>query len=164
MNWADWTIFAIFGISILISVIRGFVREALSLLIWLVAFVVAMLFHQQLAIYLVDYIDVPSLRAISAWAMLFLAVLMAGSLLSFLLGQLVESTGLTGTDRFFGALFGGLRAFLLVMVIVIFLPAILPVTEDLWWRESTLLPYFIACEDGVREAASGLLELIKSLF
>ena len=163
MNWADWAIIAILGLSTLISLVRGFVREALSLLIWVVAFVVAAVFHQQLAGHLVNMVDTPSLRALVAWILLFFGVLISGSLISFLLGQLVESTGLSGTDRLLGAVFGAFRGFIVVMAILIILPGLLPVSQDPWWQRSVLIPYFLSCEDWVMDTGQQLFEFLKSL-
>ncbi len=164
MNWADWAIVAILGFSMVISVVRGFVREALSLVIWAAAFLVATVFHQELSGHFANLVETPSLRALVAWVVLFFGVLISGSLASFLIGQLVESTGLSGTDRLLGAVFGALRGFIVVMVILILLPAVLPVTEDPWWRESQLIPYFLACESWVMDAGTRLLAFFKSLF
>ncbi|MGD9661663.1 MAG: CvpA family protein [Porticoccaceae bacterium] len=164
LNWADWAIVAILGFSILISIVRGFIREALSLLIWAAAFLGATIFHQEVAVYFSNLVDTPSLRALVAWVVLFFGILMAGSLISFLLGQLVETTGLSGTDRLLGSVFGALRGFIVVMVVLIILPGILPVSQDPWWQNSVLIPYFLACEDWVMEAGSRLLTFFKSLF
>ena len=164
MNWADWAIVAILGLSILISLVRGFVREALSLVIWALAFIGATVFHQELAPLLSNLIETPSLRALSAWIALFFGILMLGSLVSFLLGQLVESTGLTGTDRLLGSVFGALRGFILVMAILIILPGILPVTQDSWWQQSLLIPYFLACEEWVMSVGNDILDFFKSQF
>jgi len=164
LNWADWAIVAVLGFSILISIVRGFVREALSLVIWAAAFLGATVFHQEMSVYFVDLVDTPSLRALVAWVVLFFGILMAGSLISFLLGQLVESTGLSGTDRLLGSVFGALRGFIVVMVILIIVPGVLPVSQDAWWQNSLLIPYFLACEDWVMEVGSSLLSFFKSLF
>lgn len=164
MNWADWSIVAILGLSTLISLVRGFIREALSLVIWALAFIGATVFHQELAPLLSNLIETPSLRALTAWVVLFFGILMLGSLVSFLLGQLVKSTGLTGTDRLLGSVFGALRGFILVMAILIILPGILPVTQDSWWQQSLLIPYFLQCEEWVMSVGSDILNFFKSQF
>ena len=164
MNWADWAIVAILGFSTIISVIRGFVREALSLAVWALAFLGAAVFHQEVALYFTDLVDTPSLRALVAWVVLFFTILITGSLAVFLISQLVESTGLSGTDRFLGSLFGAARGFIVVMALLIIVPGILPVSQDAWWQESVLIPYFLACENWVMEAGSALLTFIKTLF
>ncbi len=163
MTWADWAILAVLGLSALISVVRGFVKEVVSLLIWLAAAIVASIFHDQLATVLGDFIDTPSLRMLTAWIILFVGVLLVGSLLNYLLGKLVEATGLSGTDRLLGLLFGVIRGLIILMVVLIVLPKILPVTEDQWWIDSTLIPYFMQYEDWARDTGTAVLDFLKNL-
>ncbi|HNL92935.1 MAG TPA: CvpA family protein, partial [Pseudomonadales bacterium] len=94
-NGADWAIVVVVGLSILISLSRGFVREALSLLVWVAAFVVAFLFSAKLSPLLANAIDVPSLRYAAAFALLFVVTLIVGSLISYIVAQLVKMTGLS---------------------------------------------------------------------
>lgn len=163
MTWADWAIIAVLGISALISVVRGFVKEAVSLLIWLAAAIVASIFHDQLAAVMADLIDTPSLRMLAAWVILFVAVLIVGSILNYLLGKLVQATGLSGTDRLLGLLFGTVRGLIIVMVILTIVPKMLPVMEDQWWLESTLIPYFMQYEDWARDTGTAVLDFLKNL-
>ena len=79
-TWVDWAIVAIVAISALISLSRGFVKEALSLLTWIIAGVVAWMFGGALALHLVEFIETPSARVIAACAMLFIATLLVGAL------------------------------------------------------------------------------------
>lgn len=146
MNWADWIILAVIAVSALISVKRGFVKEALSLFIWITAFVVARTFNFNMAELLVDYIDTYSVRLAAAFAILFAATLIVGALASHLISALVQATGLTGTDRLLGMVFGMVRGGL---IIVVFLALVknTPVTNDLWWRESYLVPQFLVLEE-----------------
>lgn len=164
MNWADWAIIAVLGVSVLISVIRGFVREAMSLVVWAAALAVAMFFYQRLALWLVDLIDTPSLRFVVAWLVLFIAVLIVGGMINYLLGQMIRATGLSGTDRLLGIIFGGARGAIVVLVVLIVLPGILPVDEDPWWRESLLVPEFLRFEGWARETAMAATEFFGELF
>ena len=164
MNWADWTIIGIVAISAMISIIRGFFREALSLVIWLAALVVAMTFYQQVAIWLVNLIDTQSLRLITAWTGLFVITLIAGGIANYLIAQLVKVTGLSGTDRFLGMLFGLARGLIVILVILILLPQALPVTADPWWHESAMIPYFLKFESWARTLGALLYETIGQLF
>ena len=145
-SWVDWGIIAVILVSGLISLKRGFVREALSLVIWIVAGVIAWLFGGALAEHLVEYIETPSARIIAGCAILFLATLLVGALVSFLLGELVRATGLTGTDRLLGMVFGVARGALLIVVLVGLL-SLAPVQQDNWWRESSLVPHFLLVAD-----------------
>ena len=145
-TWVDWAIIAIIVVSALISLTRGFVKEALSLVTWILAGLVAWLFGGALAELLAPYIDTPSLRVIAACSILFILTLLLGGLINYLIGQLVIATGLSGTDRFLGMVFGAARGGLLVVVIVGLL-SLAPVDGDTWWRESVLIPHFLLVAD-----------------
>ncbi|MFI2810458.1 MULTISPECIES: CvpA family protein [Microbulbifer] len=163
MNWADWTILAIVAISTLIGLSRGFVREILSLLTWVAAFVIAMMFRDELAP-LLSMVDTPSLRAIAAFAILFLFTLLAGAGLNMTLSAFVEATGLSGTDRTLGMVFGLLRGTIIVLALLILAPALIPVEGDTWWQESTLIPHFLEFEDHARRAAEAIQDFFVELF
>lgn len=140
MVWVDYVILGIIGLSAVISLVRGFVREALSLVVWVAAFWVSWAFFRPLAAQL-DWFTVPSVRLGASFAILFVATLMVGALLNFLVGQLVEKTGLSGTDRLIGVLFGAARGGVLVAVLVL-LAGLTPLPNDPWWQESQLIGYF----------------------
>lgn len=154
-TWVDWAIIAIVVVSALISLKRGFVKEALSLLTWIVAGGVAWLFGGALSQYLVEYIEVPSGRIIAACIILFIATLLVGALINFLIGELVRVTGLSGTDRFLGMAFGAARGGLLVVVLVGLL-SLSPVQQDPWWQQSILLPHFLMVADWSKNFILGL--------
>lgn len=78
LAWIDWAIIAIIAVSTVISLARGFVKEALSLVTWVVAGLVAWMFGGALAEYLIPYIDTPSVRVIAACAILFVLTLILG--------------------------------------------------------------------------------------
>ena len=146
LTWVDWAIVAIIVVSALISLTRGFVKEALSLLTWVIAGLVAWLFGGALAELLAPYIETPSLRVIAACSILFVMTLLLGGLINYLIGQLVIATGLSGTDRFLGMVFGAARGALLVVVAVGLL-SLAPVEADSWWRESVVIPHFLLVAD-----------------
>jgi membrane protein required for colicin V production len=140
MIWIDYVILGVIGLSTIISLVRGFVREALSLVVWVFAFWVAWTFFRELAGHL-GVFSVPSVRLGVAFAILFIATLIVGALVNYLIGQLVDKTGLSGTDRLIGMLFGAARGALLVAVLVL-LAGLTPFPEDPWWQESSLLGHF----------------------
>jgi membrane protein required for colicin V production len=157
MNWADWIIVSIVGVSCLISFVRGFVKEAISLAIWVSAFIISMLFHESLAYLLTDYISTASVRRMIAIGTLFSATLIVGAMLNYLIGELVRMTGLSGTDRLFGMVFGFVRGVILVLVLVMFLPPILAVDQDSWWQQSKLIPHLLMLEDWSRQTGQAVL-------
>ncbi|MBH3553469.1 CvpA family protein [Pseudomonas aeruginosa] len=145
-TWVDWTMVAIIVVSSLISLSRGFVKEALSLLTWIVAGAVAWMFGGALAQHLGEYIQTPSARIIAACALLFIATLLLGALVNYLIGELIRVTGLSGTDRFLGMVFGGARGVLLVVLLVGLL-SLAPVQQHPWWQQSVLMPHFLMVAD-----------------
>ena len=141
LNWADFAVIGIIVLSTLISLIRGFIKEAISLATWVLAIWVSLKYTPFVASYLIELVEVPSLRLIIAGLVLFISTLIVGALVNFIIGQLVEKTGFSGTDRTLGAVFGVLRGVLVVALIVI-LAGLTPIPQDPWWKQSTLLPAF----------------------
>lgn len=157
MTGIDWIFVSIVVISTLFSIRRGFVREALSLITWAAAVLVAWLFSTQLSTLLADYIDTPSMRVILAILILFAATLIVGAMVNHLLADFVRVTGLTGPDRTFGILFGVVRGFLIVLVLVIGAShESMPFKEDDWWKKSYLIPK-------VEEAGNILRKMYKRM-
>lgn len=157
MNWADWTIIAIIGFSSLVSIKRGFVKEALSLVVWVLAFFVAVAFHERLAVLLVDAVTTVSLRYVIAYGALFAATLVVGSMVNYLIGELVRMTGLSGTDRVFGMVFGLARGAIIVMAVLIVAPMLFPFNQDAWWQQSLLIPQFLLVEQWCKDMFSLLV-------
>ena len=141
MQWVDWVILIVISLSAGISLLRGFVREALSLAGWIIAFFVAKGFYQEFSVLLENYIETPSLRLAVSWLSLFFITLTATGLVNYIIGQLVEKAGLSGMDRIMGMAFGALRGVLVVSLAAITLKAFTPVSQDPWWRESQLIPH-----------------------
>jgi membrane protein required for colicin V production len=135
MEYADYVVLGVIAISILVGAIRGFVKEAFSLGVWAAAFLVAFYYSGALALQLENHIELPSARTSLAFAGLFLSVLLVGGLLTFLVGKLVEKTGLSGTDRLLGGIFGGVRGLALVLAIML-VAGLTPVPQDPWWQNS----------------------------
>lgn len=162
MNWADWLVVAVIVVSALLSLRRGFVKEALSLVTWVAAFIVARVFTDNLSVLLADYIDTPSARVIAAFVILFVVTLIVGALINRLISLIIEATGLSSTDRLLGMVFGIARGGLLVVVIVALL-GMTPVIQDRWWQESALIPHFALMEGWTRNLASDASDVIMSI-
>lgn len=141
MNWTDYIILAVLGLSVLIGLWRGLISEVLALAVWVAAFWVSWTFGPAVSAHFEHTIELPSARLIVGYGLCFIAVLILGALLRLAIGQLVESTGLSGTDRLLGMIFGFARGVLLVTLMV-FLLGFTAFTRDPWWRESVLLPQF----------------------
>ncbi len=140
MVWVDYVILGIVLLSAAISLIRGFVKEALSLAGWLLAFWVAMTFTKRLAPMLEGHVQTPSVRSIIAFAILFVGTLIIAAVINHFASLAIKKTGLTGTDRLIGAVFGLARGIALVAVLIL-LGTIANLDQDPWWKESRLIPY-----------------------
>jgi membrane protein required for colicin V production len=119
MTWIDYAVIAIVGLSILLSIIHGLVREILSIASWVVAFVVAQMFAGDIAPLLPVALANPSLRLLAGFLSVFLVVLVAMTLLAIALSGLIKTAGLGFADRALGAVFGLVRGVAIVLIAVL---------------------------------------------
>jgi len=141
MLWIDYVIIGIIALSAVISIVRGFVKEVLSLVAWILAFWVALTFSPQFSVLLSDYISTPSISLFTAFSGLFIVTLILSALVNNMIAAIVEKTGLSGTDRMLGVLFGLLRGVAIVTLLVL-LAAATPMPNDAWWQNAVLIEHF----------------------
>lgn len=135
MTSFDYAVLAIVGLSILLSMMRGFLREVLSLAGWVAAFFVARLYTTELAPLLPTAIPTDSLRVLAAFLILFLATLLVTSLLAIALSEVFKKVGLGWLDRWLGAIFGLARGVMIVGVLVL-LAGMTNIPQDARWRNA----------------------------
>ncbi len=148
----DYILLAILFISTAVSLLRGFVREAISLLSWAIAIWCAWRFGGAVAGALEGSIGSMTARLWVARSLLLVGVLVAGGLLEWLVVFLLQKSGLTGTDRAIGTLFGFARGVVLAGLLV----AVLQTggfEATAWWQDSKLIPYAAPVADVLRDAA-----------
>jgi len=148
--WADIGILIIFGLSVAIGLWRGFIKEVFALAVWIAAFWLAFQCSGVLAEMIGEAISLPSARTALAFVGIFIVVLLIGALATWLLGKLVEGTGLSGTDRLFGAVFGAARGLALV-VLVILVVGFTPMTQDPWWQASAAVKGLLPLAEWIAE-------------
>jgi membrane protein required for colicin V production len=119
MTWFDYAVLAIIGISVLLSIMHGLVRELLALASWIVAFLAAQIYATAVAPLLPAAIPDQSLRLLAAFLIVFLVVLLLLTLLAIAVSGLLKKAGLGLVDRALGAVFGLVRGLAIVMVVVL---------------------------------------------
>lgn len=147
--WIDWVIITIIAVSTLISLKRGFVKEALSLVTWIGAFVIARTFQPQMQSLLEPTVDTPLVRLVAAFAILFFGTLIVGAIVNSLVSQVVRATGLSATDRVLGMVFGLLRGIVVIVVAIAFL-RYTPLAKDTWWQSSIMIDRLAVVESWSR--------------
>jgi membrane protein required for colicin V production len=119
MTVFDYAVIFIIGLSVVLSVIRGAVREVLALTAWVLAFLAAQYYTVEIAAQLPDTLSNPSLRLMVGFAVIFLTVLVIMSLIAILCSKLVKASVLSVFDRCLGAVFGLVRGYLMVLILVL---------------------------------------------
>jgi len=137
-NWADYVVLLVVSLSIIISLMRGFIKESLSLATWVIAFWVSLTFADNLANMLSVYIETPSLQMGVSFISIFVAVIIIGALVNKLICLMVQKSGLSGTDRMIGMLFGFGRG-IVIIALLLLLGNLASLNEDPWWKESKLI-------------------------
>jgi membrane protein required for colicin V production len=135
MTSFDYVVLVIIGLSVLISMMRGFVRELLSLGSWILAIFVAKLYTLQLAPLLPEALPSESIRFFAAFLILFLATLLICNLLAIALSKLFKRAGLGWFNRGLGAVFGLMRGLVIVCVLVL-LAGFTSAPKDIRWRNA----------------------------
>ncbi|WP_296948252.1 CvpA family protein [uncultured Massilia sp.] len=139
MTIFDYIVLFILASSVVISTMRGLVKEILSLVGWVAAFVVANAFGAKLAPMLPSVVPGEALRLIVAFIALFLGVRVLMGLLALAIGALIEASGLSLADRGLGGLFGLGRGIVIVLAGVI-LCGMTSIPQQDFWKDALLSP------------------------
>ncbi|MDA8383264.1 MAG: CvpA family protein [Betaproteobacteria bacterium] len=137
MTFFDYAVLVVVGVSVLLAVVRGAVREVLALGGWVAAFFLANAYAGTVQGWLPASIANPAIRYLGAYLAIFLAVLVGMSLVSFTASKLVRTVGLGWLDRSVGALFGLVRGGALVLLGVLGL-GMTQAPQQPFWRHSAL--------------------------
>ena len=139
MTAADYAILLILFVSAILGLVRGFLREVASVLIWILGFWLAVRFAPPIG-HAITFIKSTDDRLIVGYGVVLVATLIVSTVVGMLLKKLVESSGAGVGDRSLGTLFGTLRgAVLVTALIMVGQMALVP--QPVWWRESKLIPY-----------------------
>lgn len=135
MTAFDYTVLTILGLSIIFSVMRGLVKEVLSILAWFVAFYVGRTYTDQMLPLIPADLPSESLRTLAAFLVLFLATLLLASLLAIAISAIFKKIGLGWLNRVLGAFFGAFRGVLIVCILVL-LAGMTEIPKDARWKNA----------------------------
>ena len=149
MSTFDLFLLIVILLSAVMGLMRGLFKEVFSLMILFAAFIAATYFAPSLSEALARQIANESIRYGIAYAAIFLGTLILGGILSYFVGKILTSSGLSGTDRFFGFVFGALRGALVCLVGLIAVRSFFQDTD--WWAASQITPILLSFEDQALE-------------
>ena len=156
MTWLDYALIGVFVASLVVGGWRGLVREVLSILGWMIAFLAANLLAGPLGPEMPQAIPTPELRLAAAYVAVFIVSLIATTLVGLLLSKIVKAVGLGGVDRMLGALFGAARGVLIVLAAAL-LAGLTSAPRQAYWRDSVSGPLLV-------QAAQTLKPLLPQTF
>lgn len=139
-NEIDYGIMAIVGVSVVFGLLRGFVREAMSLMTWILAGILGTLYCDEVAAWFTS-ISIVGVRLLLAFILIVLTTLIVGGIVSHLISKLVKSTKFSITDRIVGTLFGLARGVVIIAIVVLMVNPSVVAKKEIW-KSSKLVPQF----------------------
>jgi membrane protein required for colicin V production len=141
MTAADWIIVAVVLLNVILAAIHGFFAEALSMAGLVIGYIIAAWQYQRLAVWLLSFLKSELLADIFGFLIIFFAVLILFSIAGRVARKLMKAAGLSGFDRFLGALLGVVKGAFVVAVVLMGMTAFTPTSKML--ENSQLAPYFL---------------------
>jgi len=149
MNVTDYLVIAAVVISAVVGAMRGFLREVVALVAWLLALFIAWHFSDLVEPHLGGLLAGSAVKPWAARVIIVVLILLLGAAVGAMLHHFVRLSIFSGLDRFLGLLFGLLRAVVLLGVFVI-LGQLLRLNDEHWWTHSLLIPYGESVANGLR--------------
>lgn len=149
MQWVDIAMLGILAVSVIVGLVRGFVFEVLSLVGWLVAYLVARWFAADVAMHIPVGTPGSAVNHAVGFVALFIAALLLWAIVSRLLRFLIHASPLSLPDRALGAGFGLLRGLVLLLVAATVI-SVTPLAKSPAWRASQGAQWLHSALDGLR--------------
>ena len=149
MNITDYCVIAAVVISAVVGCFRGFLREAIAFVTWIIALFIGWHFSDSVAPHLGGLLAGSPVATWAARVIIVALILLLGAGIGVVVAHYVRLSIFNGMDRFLGFIFGAFRGFVLLGVFVI-LGQVLRLDGEHWWRKSTLLPYGESVASGLR--------------
>lgn len=153
MSWVDLLIVAVCIGSAGFGFWRGFAKEALSVGTWLIAIWLAWRVSWVVEPLLGEWVVAPELKIWAARVTIFVLVMIAGGTIAWVVRGIIQASGLSGTDRMLGSLFGFARGALIIGLSVIVIDYV-GLTSDPWWQDAKLRPASDRIAAGIRHYAA----------
>lgn len=150
MHLVDGIVLIVILLSVLIGIFRGFVKEIIALISWILALWIAINFCEQASEFIPASVETSWIRLSIAFGVLFVLTLIVGGIFNFVVNQLVSKTGLSGTDRILGFIFGAFRGAVIVTVVAMVASSFTDMEEESWWKTSVSMPYFETMSDQLK--------------
>jgi membrane protein required for colicin V production len=160
MITVDYIILAIVIVSAVMGLVRGLLREAIAVITWFLAIVLAWSFASTLEPHLGGILVGSPMRIWAARVIIFVGVLLLGGAVSVIVSQYVRVSMFAGMDKFLGLVFGIIRGIVIVGAFTIAIQA-LRMDEDDSWKRSKLLPYAAGVADALRGMVGEKLERLE---
>ena len=141
MTLADWIICAVVLLNVITAALQGFFSEALTMGGLIVGYIVAAWQYRHLAEWLERFLKNAWLAEVLGFLIIFFAIVLLFGLAAKIARWLMKESGLSGFDRFLGAILGLLKGGLMVAVILMGMTAFEPTSKML--QSSQLAPYFL---------------------
>ncbi|PQA84462.1 colicin V synthesis protein [Limnohabitans sp. TS-CS-82] len=135
LSAVDWILLAVLGLSLLLGLWRGIVQEVLSLVGWVAAFYVSQMYAPMAAAWLPMEGSSQMLRYAAGFVVVFVAVLVATVLVSWVVKKLISAVGLGPLDRLLGSLFGLMRGVVILLAVTVFV-GMTPMRETEAWKQA----------------------------
>lgn len=139
MTIFDYLVLFVLACSVIISTMRGLVKEILSLMSWVVSFVVANAYGESLAVLLPDMVPGGTSRLIIAFIALFIGVRILMMLLMLAVDAVIKASGLSLADRGLGGLFGLGRGMIIVLAAVL-ICGMTAIPQQPFWKDALFSP------------------------
>jgi membrane protein required for colicin V production len=160
MNSADWFIVGLILVSSVIGILRGFMREAVSLATWMLGLWLAWTFSGAIEPHLGGMLGQPNAKVWVARLIILVVVLLIGTLAGTVVSYIMRHSPFSAADRTLGMFFGLLRGAVLVGVAVI-VGELVKLDQESWWDQSRLLPYAEHLGDWIRHLVDDVEVVIE---
>jgi membrane protein required for colicin V production len=139
MTWFDVAVVIVLGLSVLLGILHGIVKELMALAAWIAAFLVARQFAASAAALLPAGVQPDGARTALAFTALVVATLLASWIVTYVLSRIVKASGMSAADRSLGAAFGLVRG-LAVVIVCVLVAGMTPIVKDPGWQQAWLAP------------------------